>query len=586
MMDKRLIAVALGEEAADLVVKNGKLVNVHTGEIYPADVAIAGERIASVGDLPESVYGPGTKIIDASGKYLAPGFIDAHIHVESSMLTYTEFAKMVVKHGTTAVATDLMEITIVSGVEGMKEVLDESRETPVKLFYVVPAFMEENGLQTTGSTLKADMMRDLIQWDEAIGLAEVLAPPILAGSPESAKILALSREFKKTAEGHAPAMYGGRLDAYVSTGVNSDHESTNKEEASQKLRAGLRVLMREGSASSDLRPCLKVITEDKADARHCAMVSDDIDALHIKDFGHLDHKVRIAVEEGVDPVTAIQMVTLNPAEALRIDRECGSISPGKNADIVLLSSLEKCAVEQVVARGELIVDEGRLTRELPAPSYSGLLLDTVRLPRIEADDLVIRVDQEAKRARVRVIGASPISLLTESLEYELPVRDGVIQPDLENDILHIACVERYGKNGSIGRSFIKNFGLKSGAVAISVGHDHHNVTVTGTDSYDMALAVNRIQELQGGLVYVNQGQVMAEIALPICGLLADEDGDVVAEQLRAVIAAMAEEGCTIPSPNVTLSFITLIFIPELAISDQGLFDVNTFQIIDPVIEVM
>lgn len=585
MMDNRLIAVAQGQEPADVIIRGGQLVNVHTAEIYPADVAIAGKRIAAVGKLPEGCCGPDTKVIDATGKYLAPGFIDAHIHIESSMLTYTEFAKMVVKHGTTAVASDLMEITIVSGVDGMKEVLAESEHTPVKLYYPVPAFMEENGLQTTGSTLHAEMMDELIQLPQAVGLAEVLVPPILAGSPASAHMLELAEKYHKTAEGHAPATYDGALNAYVSTGINSDHESTNKEEALQKLRAGLRVLMREGSASTDLRACLKILTENHVDARHCAMVSDDIDALHIKDCGHLDHKVRIAVEEGVDPVTAIQMVTLNPAESFRIDSECGSIAPGKYADVVLLSSLEQCKVEQVVSKGELIVDHGALTRELKAPAYSDKLLNTVHMPAVTGDDLVVKVDPKAKKATVHVIGASPVSLLTDDLTVTLPVVDGVVQPDVDHDILRIACVERYGKNGSIGRAFIKNFGLKSGAIAISVGHDHHNVSVVGSDPGDMALAVNRIQELQGGLVFVDGGKVIGEIALPICGLLADEEGEVVAEKLRAIIAAMAQRGCTVPSPNVTLSFITLIFIPALAISDQGLFDVSKFQIIDPVISV-
>lgn len=585
MMDNRLIAVAQGQAAADVIIRGGQLVNVHTAEIYPADIAIAGKRIAAVGNLPEGCCGPDTKVIDAAGKYLAPGFIDAHIHIESSMLTYTEFAKMVVKHGTTAVASDLMEVTIVSGVEGMKEVLAESAGTPVKLYYPVPAFMEENGLQTTGSTLHTAMMDELIQLPQAVGLAEVLVPPILGGSPASAHMLELAEKYHKTAEGHAPATYDGALNAYASTGINSDHESTNKEEALQKLRAGLHVLMREGSASTDLRACLKVITENHVDARHCCMVSDDIDALHIKDLGHLDHKVRIAVEEGVDPVTAIQMVTLNPAESFRIDNECGSITPGKYADVVLLSSLEQCRVEQVVSKGELIVDNGALTRELKAPAYSDKLLGTVHMKRITGDDLVLKVDPKAARATVHVIGASPVSLLTDDLTVTLPVADGVVQPDVDNDILRIACVERYGKNGSIGRAFIKNFGLKSGAIAISVGHDHHNVSVVGSNPDDMALAVNRIQELQGGLVFVDGGKVIEEIALPICGLLANEPGEVIAEKLRAVIAAMAQRGCTVPSPNVTLSFITLIFIPALAISDQGLFDVSKFQIIDPVISV-
>lgn len=583
-MDNELIQVALGKTPADIVIKNGKLVNVVTHEIYETEIAVAKGKIASIGPLPAGAIGPDTQVIDAEGMFLAPGFLDAHIHIESSMLSYTEFAKMVVRHGTTAVATDLMEVTIVSGIEGMKEVLAESKNTPVKLYYPIPAFMEENGIQTTGSTLHSEMIDQLITLPEAVGLAEVLAPPILAGSPVSAHMLDLAERYRKTAEGHAPAVTGENLNAYVGAGVTSDHESTNREEALAKLRMGLHVLMREGSASTDLRPCLNIITQEHVDTRYCSMVSDDIDALHISRLGHLDNKVRIAVAEGVDPVTAIQMVTLNPAESLRIQDRVGSITPGKIADIVFLSSLEECRVERVIANGELVVDGRALVKELPAPNYSGLLRDTVKLSRkITGDDLVLKADPRHTKAKVHVIGASHDTLLTDALEAELTVEGGVILPDVEGDVLRIACVERYGKNGGIGRSFIKNFGLKSGAIAISVGHDHHNITVVGSEAEDMAFAVNRIGELQGGLVLVKDGKVLSEIPLPICGLLSDLDGEAVAEKLAEMIEILRTLGCEVPSPNITLSFITLIFIPCLGITDQGLFDVREFKLIAPVI---
>ncbi|WP_312635450.1 adenine deaminase [Oscillibacter sp.] len=583
-MDNELIQVALGKKPADIVIKNGRLVNVVTHEVYETEIAVAKGKIASIGPIPAGAVGPDTQIIDAKGMFLAPGFLDAHIHIESSMLSYTEFAKMVVKHGTTAVATDLMEVTIVSGIEGMKEVLAESKNTPVKLYYPIPAFMEENGIQTTGSTLHSEMIDQLITLPEAVGLAEVLAPPILAESPVSAHMLDLAERYRKTAEGHAPAVMGENLNAYVGAGVTSDHESTNREEALAKLRMGLHVLMREGSASTDLRPCLNIITQEHVDTRYCSMVSDDIDALHISRLGHLDNKVRIAVAEGVDPVTAIQMVTLNPAESLRIQDKVGSITPGKIADIVFLSSLEECRVERVIANGELVVDGCALVKELPAPNYSNLLRDTVKLSRkITGDDLVLKADPSYTRAKVHVIGASHDTLLTDALEAELTVEGGVILPDVESDVLRIACVERYGKNGSIGRSFIKNFGLKSGAIAISVGHDHHNISVVGGDAEDMAFAVNRIAELQGGLVLVKDGEVLSEIPLPICGLLSDLDGEAVAEKLAEMIEILRTLGCEVPSPNITLSFITLIFIPCLGITDQGLFDVREFKLIDPVI---
>ena len=390
-LNPQLIRVALGKECADIVIQNGLLVNVASGEIYPADIAVKGERIASIGPLPEGTIGPDTRVIDAKGLYLAPGFIDAHIHIESSILTYTEFSKMVVRHGTTAVASDLMEVTIVSGIEGMRELLAESKNTPVRLYYPVPSFMEEEtGLQTIGSVLHASSIEELLKLPEAVGLAEVLGMPVLAESPQSAAVLKLAEDGKLTAEGHAPGLTGAALNAYASAGIRSDHESTNAREALEKLRAGLRVLMREGSASTDLLACLEIVVKDGVDTRHIAMVSDDIDALHIQKLGHMDHKVRMAIKAGVTPMAALQMVTINPAESLKIDNESGSIAPGKYADIVFLSSLQECKVEKVIAKGALAVEAGNLTAGYPAPVYSDLLLNTVRLARpIEASDLAI-----------------------------------------------------------------------------------------------------------------------------------------------------------------------------------------------------
>jgi adenine deaminase len=584
-MDKTLMRVALGKESADIIIRNGNLVNVETGEIYKTDIAIKGEKIASIGPLPEETLGPKTLVIDAQGYYLAPGFIDAHIHIESSMLTYTEFSKMVVRRGTTAVASDLMEVTIVSGIGGMKELLAESKHTPVRLYYPVPSFMEEEtGLQTIGSVLHAGMIKDLLDLPEAVGLAEVLVPPILAESPQSEEILKTAEQKGKTAEGHAPALTGPPLNAYAGVGIRSDHESTSASEALEKLRVGLRVLMREGSAAADLESCIKMITEEKVDTRHVCMISDDIDALHIARHGHLDHKVRMAVKAGVSPVQAIQMVTLNPAESLKIDHEAGSITPGKFADIVFLSSLEECRVEKVLSKGRLTVDDKELAVTLPMPRYSDSLLKTVSLKKeIVPRDLVIRVGEDKSQAKVWVIGASGTSLLTETMQADLKVSDQMILPDVANDVLHIACVERYGKNGGIGRSFIHGVGLKEGAIALSVGHDHHNISAVGCDPKNMSVAVNRIAQLNGGIVYARGGKVAEEIPLPVCGLLSLEDGEVVAGKLKKMIEDLEEHGCLLSSPNVTLSFITLIFIPDLAITDQGLFDVKRFRLIDPVI---
>ena len=584
-MNNHVIDVALGNAAADMVIKNGKLLNVHTGEIYETEIAIADKVIAAVGHLGENTIGENTKVIDAQGKIMVPGFIDAHIHFESSMLTYTEFSRMLVKHGTTAVATDLMEIAIVAGEEGINNVLKESEGLPVKLLQPIPAFMSEEGeLQTIGAALYPEMIEKLIKGPHAVGLAEVLYPPILNKSPLSAWMLELAEKYGKTAEGHAPELYGAQLNAYASAGIRSDHESTNKEEALGKLRAGLRVLIREGSAAQDLDAVVKMITENNVDTRHCALVSDDIDMLHIHEKGHLDYKVRRAIKAGVDPVKAIQMGTLNPAESLKVDNKYGSIAPGKCADIVFLSDLENCTVDSVISNGEYVVENGETIYEYKKPEYSSVMLNTVKLSKeITGDDLVIKTDANAKKAKVRVIGAKPTSLLTDALEAELDVVDGVIMPNAAEDVLRIACVERYGKGGSIGKSFIKGFGISKGAIATSVGHDHHNITVVGSDADDMAAAVNRIKELNGGLVIAEDGKVKYELPLPICGLLTDLSGEESALILKKMQEDLQAKGCEMGSPYMTLAFITLIFIPFYGITDKGLVDVINGKVIDPVI---
>ena len=584
-MNNHVIDVALGNAAADMVIKNGRLLNVHTGEIYETEIAIADKVIAAVGSLGEKTVGENTKVIDAAGKIMVPGFIDAHIHFESSMLTYTEFSRMVVKHGTTAVATDLMEIAIVAGEDGINAVLEESESCPVKLLQPIPAFMSEEGeLQTIGAALYPELIEKFIQKPHAVGLAEVLYPPILNKSPLSAWMLELAEKFGKTAEGHAPALYGAPLNAYASTGIRSDHESTNKEEALGKLRAGLRVLIREGCAAKDLDACVKMITENNVDTRHCALVSDDIDMLHIHEKGHLDYKIRRCIEAGVDPVKAIQMATINPAESLKIDDKYGSIAPGKCADIVFLSDLENCVVDSVISNGECVVENGKCLIEYKKPQLKDVMLNTVKLNNtVTADDLVIKA--EGTKATVRVIGAQPTSLLTDALEAELDIVDGVVQPKADEDILRIACVERYGKGGSIGKSFIKGFGISKGAIATSVGHDHHNITVVGSDAEVMAVAVNRIHELNGGIVIAEDGKIKYELPLPICGLLTDLNGEESALVLKEMQEDLHSKGCEMESPYMTLAFITLIFIPFYGITDKGLVDVINGKLVDPIISV-
>lgn len=584
MLKHNLIAVALGKRPADLVVKNAQIVNVHTREIYAGGVAVAGDRIALVGDV-EKTIGPETKVIDAGGNYLAPGFIDAHIHVESTLLTPTEFAKAVLPRGTVAVSTDLMEVTLVAGIPGLQEILEEARHTPVGFFYMVPSFMEESELQTVGGLLGPELVDELIDLPEAVGLAEVLAPPILGESPHSAHMLEMATQKRKTREGHGPALFGERMQAYAGAGITSEHESTTAEEALGKLRAGLRVLIREGSASTDLKPVIKIITEHGVDPRHVGMISDDIDALHITQLGHMDHKIRLAVAEGVEPIVAIQMATLNPAESLRVDEDWGSIAPGKYASMsILKGDLAQCQVGTVIAKGQIVYENNQLVAEFPPVNYSDRLINTVQLARpVTGEDMLIQVEGHPAQARVRVLGASGVTLLKEAQEADLAVVNGVIQPDSSHDILAVASVERYEKSGRIGKGFVSGFGLKAGALASSVGHDHHNVTVVGASAADMAVAVNRIAELGGGLVVVQNGEVLGELALPICGLVTNEPAEAVAAKVEKMNEALGKLGCEMSNPFMTLSFITLIYIPAYGITDRGLVEFTEFEVVDTVL---
>ncbi|RXK47975.1 adenine deaminase [Halorientalis pallida] len=580
------IDVALGEQPADLVVTDAEVIDVHTREIRSGGVAVVGDRIAYVGAEASEMIGEETTVLDADGRYLSPGFIDAHIHVESTLLTPTEFTKAVLQHGTTAVATDLMEVTIVSGVDGLEEILDECRQLPLGFFYMVPSFMEEGDVQTVGGKLEPELVNELIDLPEAMGLAEVLVPPVLDENPVVTEMIETAIEKNKTREGHSPDTYGRELQAYVGAGATSDHESTNVDEALGKLRAGQWVYMREGSASTDLESVVEMVTERDIDTRRVGMISDDIDALHIDEKGHMDHKIRLAVDAGVDPVEAIQMATINPAEGMRIDEDYGSIAPGKFADLVLLEGeLADCAVSSVVAKGELLYDSGELTGELPSVDYSETLRDTVDVGgELHPDEFTVTVDESATEARVNVLGASGSTLLKEAQEATLPVVDSVVRADPDDDVLHIASVDRYEASGRVGTGFVSGFGLDTGAFATSVGHDHHNVTVVGASPDEMAVAANRVAELEGGLVVVRDGEVAAELRLPVCGLLSPEPIDAVTDRLDEMNRLLDEMGCEMASPFMSLSFVTLIYIPAYGITDYGLVEADGFDVVDPVVE--
>jgi adenine deaminase len=564
MTTKNLIDIALGKQKADLVLKNANLVNVCSGEIYETDIAIARGLIVGLGSYK------GRKEIDAQGKYAVPGLIDGHTHIEMSMLSVREFAKAVVPRGTTAVVADPHEIANVLGVEGIKALLQEARTTPLKVFCMAPSCVPSTdpalGLETSGAQVDYEEIKELLQMEGVIGLGEVMNfVGVIAKEEEVWQKIDAAKALKSTIDGHAPLLRGKELCAYALSGVGSDHESVSYKEAQEKLRIGMRVMVREGSAAknlSEIAPLLKSV-----DTRNCMLVTDGDRALRdLKEEGYLDYVLRRAIEEGVDPVKAVQMCTINTARWFKLDDFIGSISPGKVADIVLLNNLEKFEVKTVIVDGK--TDWASHTDyAYKYPKYG----ESVRIKRIKTEDFEITLEPASK---VRIIGLIEDELLTEEIIEEI---SGI---DTARDILKIGVVERHNYSGDIGLGFVKGFGLKSGAVASSIAHDSHNIVVIGANEADMAFACNRLKEIGGGIVLCNGNTVTSELALPIAGLMSNGTLDYVAQKQRELEERISGMGCKLQAPFITMSFLALPVIPKLKITDKGLVDVETREIVD------
>jgi adenine deaminase len=564
MRTKNLVDIALGKEKADVVLKHTNLVNVCSGELYETDIAIARGLIVGLGRYK------GRKEIDAKDNYAVPGLIDGHTHIEMSMLSVTEFAKAVVPRGTTAVVEDPHEIANVLGVDGIRAILAEAKTTPLKVFCMAPSCVPSTdpalGLETSGAKIGHEELKELLQLEGVIGLAEVMNfGGVIRKENEVWTKIEVAKEFKSIIDGHAPLLRGNELNAYVLSGVGSDHESVLYEEALEKLRVGMRVMVREGSAAKNLKalaPLLKSV-----DTRNCMLVTDGDRTLRdLKEEGYLDHVVRRAIEEGIDPIKAVQMCTLNPARWFKLDDYIGSISPGKCADIVLLKNLEKFEVETVVVNGK--TDFAPLVGYTYTYPHYG---ESVRIKRVNPADFELNLERARK---ARIIGIIEGELLTEEIIEEI---SGI---DTTRDILKIGVVERHQYSGNLGVGFVKGFGLKTGAVASSIAHDSHNIIVIGTNEADMAFACNRLKEIGGGIVLCSEKKVMSELALPIAGLMSDKALDYVAQKQRELEVKIAEMGCKLRAPFITMSFLALPVIPKLKITDKGLVDVEKREIMD------
>ncbi len=580
-----LVNVASGVQKAELVILNAKLVNVCTREIIDnTDVAVAKGRIAMVGDCKHCI-GEKTQVIDAAGKYLAPAFMDGHIHVESSMLTVGEYAKAVVTHGTSGIFMDPHEICNVLGLDGVKYMLDDAKRTPLKAMLTTPSCVPAvPGFEDTGASIGPEDIAETMKWDACVGLGEMMNfPGILGADERTHAIVGETLKADKIPTGHySLPETGAGLNAYIASGVRCCHESTRAEDALAKMRMGMYALLREGSAWHDLKEVVKAITERQVDSRFACLISDDAHPNTLMKNGHLDYLVKRAIEEGVDPVTAIQMVTINVAQCFRLDHEMGSVAPSKCADMVLIDDLQNCRVTDVFIDGEYVAKNGELLTPFPPYAYPDAAKKTVHLQPLTKD--AFRIPAKGTEALVHVIEIIPARVGSYDRHMKMPVIDGALHADTERDILKVAVFERHHNTGTVGYGFVKGFGIKKGAMAQTVAHDAHNLLVVGTNDADMQLAANTLIQQGGGMVAVADGKVLGLVSLPIAGLMNDKPLEEMSKDVEGLENAWKEIGCAMPSPFMTMALIPLACLPETRLTNRGLVDCRTFRFIDLIIE--
>jgi len=574
-----LIDVAMGRSPPDVLIKGGKLVNVCTGEIHAEDIALKGDRIAYLGDAEKLKIDSHTKVIDARGKYITPGLIDPHIHLYHTQLNMTQIARVLLPHGTTAVADGFYAIGIVSGIRGIRFCLEEIKRTPLKIIFLVPALAyyqnRDLELQASPNAPTFDDMRVMLDWPECKGIEEPPYTPITNKDPNLIALFEKALGEGKVITGHACGISQGGLNAYLAMGADSDHECGSAEEALQKARVGMRIAMREGSAASNITQVVKALTEYKIDSRYFSFSADVLSAVRAVKKGHLDECIRLAISKGLNPVTAVQLATINAAELLKVDGELGSIAPGKIADVLLVDDLPTFKISLVIANGEIVVKNGEFLAELRSPSYPDFMYNTVRLKRpLNPKDFEIKAPETKETVTVRVIGARDGTLVTEDLKVTLKVENGVVKQDLGKDVLKIAMIDRFHLSGKVGKGFVHGFGLMRGAIGSTYTPITENIIIVGATDEDMCLAANELAEVGGGMIAVQEGKVRALLELPLCGLLSDGTAEAVIEKQSRLYEAVKQMGCKLADPFHTLAFLGACpEIGTLKICEEGLLNV-------------
>jgi adenine deaminase len=561
---KDRIAFAKGEKEVDLLLTNARLINVFSGRIEHQAIAIAQGQVVGFGEYPAK------QVLDLKGRFVAPGFIDAHVHIESSMVGVGEYARAVLPHGVTTVVTDFHEIANVMGIKGIQLMREGIETLPLNLYVMLPSCVPATPLETAGAEIKAEDLKDLMQEEWVKGLGEMMNfPGVIHGEPEVLKKIEAAQG--KRVDGHAPGLSGKELIAYIAAGISSDHECTHREEAEEKLSQGMYIMIREGSTAKNLEELIKIVTP--LNARRCMFVTDDCHPADLIAQGGVDHCVRKAIQLGLDPVIAIQMATVNPAQYFPLPG-IGAIAPGYQADLVVIEDLGKFRISQVFKAGRLVAEEGQV---LPAviDETKVKVENTFNRPSISAAQFRIKALAE----RAKVIETIPHQIITKKGVHSVKTKEGWAVADRARDILKIAVVERHKGTGNIGLGFVKGFGLANGAIASSVAHDSHNIVVVGANDDDMAQAVQGIAEMHGGLIAVKGGETLASLPLPIGGLMSDRSIEEVSDALNLLHRMVREMGCTLEEPFMALSFLALPVIPELKITDKGLVDVTQFKIV-------
>ena len=561
---EKLIKTARGEEKADLVIKNAKVINVFTEEIYDADIAICDGTIAGVAKDYH-----GVEEIDVKGAYVSPSFIDGHVHIESSMLMPLEFAKMVVPSGTTTIVADPHEISNVMGLQGISFMREASKNLPLDVYMTLPSCVPATNLETSGVDLNSYDLALLIDAPWVLGIAEMMNFPGVINCDNSVlSKIKLGLEKAKVIDGHSPNLSGKDLNAYIAAGVHSDHECTNPQEAIEKLRSGMYLMVREATGARDLEPLIPVLKN--YNTRKCMFVTDDRHPKHLEK--HISRMVKKAVSCGVSPIKAIQMASLNTAEYFNL-KNLGAVAPGYKADIAVFENLQDFEPLLVLKNGKQVAADGKLTVDLKS-SNPPVLRGSVNIKYLYREDLQI----EANSSSVKTINVIPGQLITKASVEKVKIENGFALSDTESDVLKIAVIERHKATGNIGLGFVKGFGLKSGAIASTVAHDSHNMIVIGTNDEDMYYAAVELVKSQGGKIIVENGKTLAHLKLPIAGLMSDKPYQQVKENILELENAAKKIGCKISDPFMSMAFLSLSVIPELKITDKGLIDVNKFEI--------